>query len=170
LGHPQRMVTMHRVANLQQLAVPCRDCTGSGCVPCPCKCSGLIVLQAVVDLVDALEAAAAGKSKDERHQLCLHEGQILQWLRNKLPTNADLGQVSFCGLHAAVQTCLSVLLCIAHSLCRWTKQCKIAALYFSCFTHGQTRLCFLLTERYKCITQASDTWTCCTLPDHLSNG
>ncbi|DBB12258.1 TPA: hypothetical protein ACH3X3_006361, partial [Trebouxia sp. C0006] len=49
-------------------------------------------LQAVVDLVDALEAAAAGKSKDERQQLCLHEGQILQWLRNKLPTNADLGQ------------------------------------------------------------------------------
>ncbi len=57
-------------------------------------------MQAVVDLVDALEAAAAGKSKGERHHLCLHEGQILQWLRNKLPTNADLGQVSFCGPHA----------------------------------------------------------------------
>ncbi|DBA84856.1 TPA: hypothetical protein ACH3X1_005879 [Trebouxia sp. C0004] len=49
-------------------------------------------LQAVIDLVDALEAAAAGKHTDERHQLCLHEGQILQWVRNKLPTNADLGQ------------------------------------------------------------------------------
>lgn len=105
------------MAKLQSFAVPCRDCTGSGWVACLGKCSGLIALQAVVDLVDALDAAAAAKSKDERQQLCLYEGQILQWLRNKLPTNADLCQVFFCGPHAAVQMCLSVLLPIAYSLC-----------------------------------------------------
>ena len=49
-----------------------------------------------MELVDALEAGAAGKSMDERNQLCLQAGLILHWLRNKLPTNAELGQVPTC--------------------------------------------------------------------------
>ncbi len=70
-------------------------------------CNLPAVVQAIVDLADALDAAAAGKTKDEREQLCLCEGQILQWLRNKLPTNAELGQVTF----------WAVLACVRHNYC-----------------------------------------------------
>ena len=47
-------------------------------------------LQAVVDLVDA---AAAGRSREQQQQLLQQQGQLLQWLRHKLPTNMDLAQV-----------------------------------------------------------------------------
>ncbi|KAA6422807.1 MAG: hypothetical protein FRX49_07342 [Trebouxia sp. A1-2] len=79
-------------------------------------------LQAVVDLVDALDAAAAAKSKDERQQLCLYEGQILQWLRNKLPTNADLCQAWLKQLKGRATSysafMLSVLLIMSEALNR----------------------------------------------------
>ena len=47
----------------------------------------------MVDLVDAVDAAAAAQSQGLRYQLCQQQGQLLQWLRHKLPTNADLAQV-----------------------------------------------------------------------------
>ncbi|KAL3136619.1 hypothetical protein ABBQ38_005859 [Trebouxia sp. C0009 RCD-2024] len=59
---------------------------------CSSKGHKALALQAVVDVVDALDAAAAAKSKEERLQLNQQQGKILQWLRHKLPTNADLAQ------------------------------------------------------------------------------
>lgn len=47
-----------------------------------------------MDLVDALDAAAAAQSGEQRDQLCRQQGQLLQWLRHKLPTNAELAQVT----------------------------------------------------------------------------
>lgn len=57
-----------------------------------------------MDVVDALDAAAAAKSKEERLQLNQQQGKILQWLRHKLPTNADLAQVAFmpCSTHSVL--------------------------------------------------------------------
>ena len=51
------------------------------------------MLQAVVDLVDCVDAAAAAQSQEQRNELCQQQGQLLQWLRHKLPTRADLAQV-----------------------------------------------------------------------------
>lgn len=54
---------------------------------------GVLTLQAIVDLTDALEAASLGKSRERQQQLSQQQAQLLQWLRHKLPTNTDLAQV-----------------------------------------------------------------------------
>ena len=58
------------------------------------------MLQAVVDLVDCVDAAAAAQSQEQRNELCQQQGQLLQWLRHKLPTNADVAQVMLLGLRS----------------------------------------------------------------------
>lgn len=80
----------------------------------------LILSQAVVDLVDALDAAAAAQSQEQLLQLYQQQGQLLHWLRHKLPTNADLAQVTLLALQAChsrlpskltFHACLSCLSC-----------------------------------------------------------
>ena len=47
--------------------------------------------------MDAMDAAAAAQSQEQQNQLCEQQGQLLQWLRHRLPTNADLAQVTLLG-------------------------------------------------------------------------
>ena len=52
-----------------------------------------VLLQDVIDVIGALESGSAAKSQEVRDQSCQQQGQILQWLRHKLPTNTELCQV-----------------------------------------------------------------------------
>ena len=128
--------------------------------------SGVLLLQAIVDLADALEAASLGKSREQQQQLCQQQGQLLQWLRHKLPTNTDLAQVcnTACVLHCMALPGLRAfcthrwvaITCTCCMLCFGTHVCKHAGLWSltwvsSDLTSQTVQFCWRLYRMHTCM-------------------
>ena len=62
------------------------------------------VLQAVVEIASAMVATVSCQGDEEQRSLAVQQGHVLQYMKQKLPTNSELAQASQycfqCILHA----------------------------------------------------------------------
>ena len=55
-----------------------------------------VALQAVVEVASAMDATVSCQGDEEQRSLALQQGHVLQYMKQKLPTNSELAQASQC--------------------------------------------------------------------------
>lgn len=55
-----------------------------------------VVLQAVVGIASAMDATVSCQGDEEQRSLAVQQGHVLQYMKQKLPTNSELAQASQC--------------------------------------------------------------------------